>query len=56
VRGQQDGGRPVILFCTTENDTGEIASAMAAGANEFILKPFDGIAIKSKLADIGVTV
>jgi len=56
VRGQQDGGRPVILFCTTENDTGEIASAMAAGANEFILKPFDGTAIKSKLADIGVTI
>ena len=36
VRGQQDGGHPVILFCTTESDAGEIASAMAAGANEYV--------------------
>ena len=46
----------MILFCTTENDSGEIASAMAAGANEFIMKPFDGTQVRAKLADIGVTV
>jgi two-component system chemotaxis response regulator CheY len=56
VRGQQDGGHPVILFCTTESDAGEIASAMAAGANEYVLKPFDGGVVRAKLADIGVTV
>ena len=56
VRGQQEGGHPVILFCTTENDPGEIASAMAAGANEYVMKPFDGAAVRAKLADIGVTV
>ncbi|HWA69293.1 MAG TPA: response regulator [Rhizomicrobium sp.] len=55
VRGQQDGGHPVILFCTTENDAGEIAGAVAAGANDYIMKPFDGDAIRAKLADIGVT-
>ncbi|HEU0160811.1 MAG TPA: response regulator [Rhizomicrobium sp.] len=55
VRGQQDGGRPVIIFCTTESDPGEIASAMAAGANEYLMKPFDGVAVRGKLADIGVT-
>jgi two-component system chemotaxis response regulator CheY len=55
VRGQQDGGRPVILFCTTESDPDDIASAMAAGANEYLLKPFDGMQIKAKLAEIGVT-
>jgi two-component system chemotaxis response regulator CheY len=55
VRGQQDGSHPVILFCTTESDPGEIASAMAAGANEYVLKPFDGTAVRAKLADIGVT-
>ena len=26
VRGQQDGGHPVILCATTENDAGEIAA------------------------------
>jgi two-component system chemotaxis response regulator CheY len=56
VRGQQDGGHPVILFCTTESDPGEIASAMAAGANEYVLKPFDGSAVRAKLTDIGVLV
>lgn len=56
VRGQGDGGHPVILFCTTESDPGEIAAAMAAGANEYLLKPFDGGQVRAKLADIGVTV
>jgi two-component system chemotaxis response regulator CheY len=56
VRGQEDGGHPVILFCTTESDPGEIASAMAAGANEYVLKPFDGSAVRAKLTDIGVLV
>jgi two-component system chemotaxis response regulator CheY len=46
----------VILFCTTESDPDEIASAMAAGANEYLLKPFDGTAVRAKLAEIGVTV
>jgi two-component system chemotaxis response regulator CheY len=56
VRGQQDGGRPVILFFTTESDPDEIAGAMAAGANEYLLKPFDGGQVRAKLAEIGVTV
>ena len=56
VRGQQNGDHPVILFCTTENDATEVAHAMAAGANEFIMKPFDGTLVRSKLVEIGVTV
>ena len=56
VRGQQNGSRPVILFCTTESDPTEIAGAMAAGANDYLLKPFDSAAVCAKLAEIGVTV
>jgi two-component system chemotaxis response regulator CheY len=55
VRGQQDGGRPVILCATTENDPAEVTAAVAAGANDTIMKPFDAAAITAKLADIGVT-
>lgn len=55
VRGQQHGGHPVILFCTTESDPSEIATAMAAGANEYVMKPFDSSQVRAKLADIGVT-
>lgn len=56
VRGQQDGGHPVILFCTTENDATEVAHAMAAGTNEYVMKPFDGSIVRAKLAEIGVTI
>ena len=56
VRGQQQGGHPVILFCTTESNPAEITGAMAAGANDYVMKPFDGSAVRAKLADIGVTV
>ena len=54
LRGQPGGTRPVVLFCTTENDVGEIASAMAAGANDYIMKPFDRQVLRAKLAEIGV--
>ena len=56
VRGQQDGGRSVILIATTENDVTEVAHAMAAGANEYVMKPFDGNIVRAKLAGIGVRV
>ena len=35
---------------------GCFAGAVAAGANDYIMKPFDAGAIRAKLADIGVTV
>ncbi|HEU0096007.1 MAG TPA: response regulator [Rhizomicrobium sp.] len=54
VRGQQDGGHPVIVFCMTESDPDEIAAAMTAGANDYLMKPFDAAAVRAKLAEIGV--
>ena len=56
VRGQKSGTHPVILFCTTEHDPGEIATAVAAGANEHFMTPFDGSHVRAKLADMGATV
>jgi two-component system chemotaxis response regulator CheY len=56
VRGQQDGGHPVILFCMTESDPDEIAAAVMAGANDYLMKPFDAAAMRAKLAEIGVTI
>ena len=54
LRGQPGGHHPFILFCTTENDAGEIAQARAAGANECILKPFDQTAVRARLTEVGV--
>ena len=45
---------PVILLCTTENDAGDIAHAVAAGANDYVMKPFDRAILRAKLAEIGV--
>jgi two-component system chemotaxis response regulator CheY len=56
VRGQQDGAHPAILFCATESDPAEIAAAMAAGANEYLIKPFDGAMVRAKLAGIGIDI
>jgi two-component system chemotaxis response regulator CheY len=54
LRGHDGGRHPFILFCTTENDAGEIAQARAAGANDCILKPFDRAAVRAKLAEVGL--
>ena len=56
VRGQQGGDRPVILVATTESDADEIAHVIHAGANEYLMKPFDRGTVRAKLSEIGVTV
>lgn len=56
VRGQPNGAHPVILFATTENDPEEIAQAIAAGADDYVMKPYDRAALRTKLVDIGQTV
>lgn len=50
VRAMPNGSKPVIIFCATDNDSGEIARALTAGADEYVLKPFDRETIKAKLA------
>ena len=52
---QMDGGKaPVVVFCTTQNDLNHIQAAMSAGANEYIMKPFDSDIIQSKFAQVGL--
>jgi len=40
--------RPKVIFCTTENDVDHIRRAMDAGADEYIMKPFDRETLQSK--------
>jgi two-component system chemotaxis response regulator CheY len=52
---QMDGGQtPVVVFCTTENDLAHIQEAIEAGANEYIMKPFDSEIIESKFSQVGL--
>ncbi len=52
LRAQPDGGSPLILVCTTEVDAGEIAHAVAAGIDDYIMKPFDRETLSAKLAEL----
>lgn len=54
LRSESEGGHPVVLVCTTENDPVHISEVMGAGANEYLLKPFDKGLIRAKLAEIGL--
>lgn len=54
LRSMPSGDAPKVVFCTTENDMAHIQRAMMAGANEYIMKPFDTDIIKSKFIQIGL--
>jgi two-component system chemotaxis response regulator CheY len=46
--------RPKVVFCTTENGTAHIRAALDAGADEYVMKPFDRDTLASKLQFAGV--
>lgn len=54
LRIQDDGEQPVVVLCTTENDIDFIQEAIAAGANEYIMKPFDRDIVESKFTQAGI--
>jgi two-component system, chemotaxis family, chemotaxis protein CheY len=54
LRGTAGGAAPVVVFCTTENDLAHIQQAIVAGANEYIMKPFDSDIIQTKFAQAGL--
>jgi two-component system chemotaxis response regulator CheY len=54
LRSMQGGDTPVVVFCTTENDIKHIQEAIGAGANEYIMKPFDSEILQAKFAQVGL--
>lgn len=54
LRSLENGQRPRVVFCTVENDVAQIAKAIHAGADEYLLKPFDRAILTKKLADMGM--
>lgn len=54
LRRMPGGTKPKVIFCTTENDLGQIAKAMHAGADEIMMKPFDKQIMHLKLAEVGI--
>jgi two-component system chemotaxis response regulator CheY len=54
LRRMPGGMLPKVVFCTTENDVAHIARAMHAGADEYVMKPFDREIMTAKLQDVGM--
>jgi two-component system chemotaxis response regulator CheY len=54
LRQGDSGGQPKVVFCTTENDIAHIRAAIDAGADEYVMKPFDRDTLESKLQIVGV--
>jgi two-component system chemotaxis response regulator CheY len=53
LREQPGGDQPKVLFCTIETAPERIAEALGAGADEYVMKPFDGEILQSKLSEVG---
>ena len=54
LRAEPNGGLPKVIFCTVENEIERIREALDAGADEFIMKPFDGGIVAGKLDYLGL--
>jgi len=54
LRAIEGGDRPKVVFCTSKNGLQDVQRGMSAGANEWIVKPFDKPKMLAKLVKIGV--
>ena len=55
VRANKDYRQMTLMMVTTESEHGQIVRALAAGAHEYVLKPFTNEAITEKLSLLGLT-
>lgn len=54
LRKSPGGEAPKVVFCTTENDMEHITRALEAGADEYIMKPFDKDILAAKFQELGL--
>jgi two-component system chemotaxis response regulator CheY len=54
LRKMPGGEKPKVVLCTTENDVSHIARALHAGADEYIMKPFDKEIVEAKFQQVGL--
>jgi two-component system chemotaxis response regulator CheY len=54
LRRLPGGDAPKVIFCTTENGIDHISRALHAGADEYIMKPFDKDIVATKFQEVGL--
>ncbi len=46
--------RPLVVYATTENDPADISRAFSAGADSYLLKPFDQASFMETMSNAGI--
>lgn len=54
VRAEYGPDRPRVVLCTTEAELARILQALEAGAQEYVMKPFDAEIIRDKFTQAGL--
>jgi two-component system, chemotaxis family, chemotaxis protein CheY len=54
LRAEYGPEKPPVVFCTTETEMTSIEQAIANGAQEYIMKPFDEDILVGKFAQVGL--
>ena len=54
IRGDRRYDKVPLMMVTSETEMGQMAKALEAGANEYVMKPFTKEVIAEKLALLGV--
>jgi two-component system chemotaxis response regulator CheY len=53
LRNLPNGKKTMVVYCTTENDAADITRTIAAGADDFVIKPFDRESLRTKFVGAG---
>ena len=53
LRQLPGGDKAKVIFCTVYNEMAHLREALEAGADEYIMKPFDADIVTSKLQIVG---
>ena len=54
ARAEFGPDRPRVVLCTTEAELARIVQALEAGAQEYVMKPFDAEIIRDKFTQAGL--
>ncbi len=53
LRAMPNGKKTLVVYCTIENDAADITRTIAAGADDYVIKPFDRESLRTKFAGAG---
>jgi two-component system chemotaxis response regulator CheY len=54
ARAEFGAEHPRIVLCTTESEFARIVEALEAGAQEYVMKPFDAEILRDKFTQVGL--